>query len=72
MTYATLLGGWPFHLLIEDIRGVQKCRALQPDIHESGLNKIAEYTPADVCAIFIPKKTTSDDVLKLLQKEYGQ
>ncbi len=42
------------------------------DIHESGLNKIAEHTPADVCAIFIPKKTTSEDVLKLLKKEYAQ
>ena len=41
------------------------------DIKESGLDKIAEHTPADVCAIFVPKKTTSEDVLKLLQKEYA-
>ena len=41
------------------------------DIKESGLDKIAEHTPADVCAIFVPKKTTSEDVLKLLRKEYA-
>jgi alcohol dehydrogenase len=41
------------------------------NIQESGLKSIAEDTPGDVCAIFIPKKTTSDDVLKLLQKEYA-
>jgi len=41
------------------------------NIRESGLDRIAEHTPADVCAIFIPKKTTSEDVLKLLQKEYA-
>lgn len=40
-------------------------------IQESGLKSIAEDTPGDVCAIFIPKKTTSEDVLKLLQKEYA-
>lgn len=41
------------------------------NIQESGLKSIAEDTPGDVCAIFVPKKTASEDVLKLLQKEYA-
>ncbi len=40
-------------------------------VQESGLTSIADDTPGDVCAVFIPKKTTSEDVLKLLRKEYA-
>lgn len=40
-------------------------------IQESGLKRIAEDTPGDVCAVFIPKKTTPEEVLTLLKKEYA-
>ena len=54
--------------LIKEI-GIPSLKDL--NIQESGLNIIADLTPGDVCAIFIPKKTTSEDVLRLLQKEYA-
>lgn len=41
-------------------------------ITESDLSIIATETLGDVCARLIPKKTTSEDVLKLLEKEYAQ
>ena len=42
------------------------------DIEAGDLKNIAEETPGDVCAGNIPKKTTPEDILKILEKEYYQ